>query len=89
MKGGSGKGAALDATVMTVDHDVPTDQSALKELRLRQADAAIAAAEAKVAKQEAFVENAPRGTKDRAREHLAGAKLALAQAISAKEKLAD
>jgi hypothetical protein len=83
----TGKGAAQKPTVMVVNNDVPTDPKAVKAALIAQADAAIAGAEAKVAKQEEFVATTSGEKQKRQKQHLAGAKEALAQAIAERKEL--
>lgn len=59
-------------TVEVVNNDVPTDPKELSKLRKEQADAAVASAKSKVAKQ---------------KKHLAAAEKALAQATAARKEL--
>lgn len=58
--------------VEVVNNDVPTDPAVLEKLRKTQADAAVASAKSKVAKQ---------------KKHLAAAEKALAQATAARKEL--
>lgn len=84
----TGTGKARSPAVSVVNNDVPTDPVALAALRIEQADAAVASAERKVAKQEAHLAAAEgKGKKDRQRGHLKAAQEALAQAIAQRKEL--
>lgn len=80
-------GSAHTAMIEVVDHAPPTDPKKLRAKRLKQADAAIASAKAKIVKQRKHVSNAPYGRKTAQRAHLKGAEQALAEAIAAKERI--
>lgn len=84
-----GIGAALDATVHVVNHDVPTDPVALRGLRLKQADDAIESARRKIIKQRQHIEGSTGARRKKLQAHLADAEQALAEAIAAKQRLAD
>ena len=84
---GGGKGAARRGAVAVVNNDVPTDPVRLRATQIEHADAAVASAEAKVAKQEAFVASFTGDKKKRQQEHLKAAKEALAQAIAERKEL--
>ena len=83
----SGNAASHPPAVMVVDNDVPTDPEAVKAALIAQADAAIVGAEAKVARQEEHVAGSAGEKQERQKEHLKGAKEALAQAIAARKEL--
>lgn len=83
----SGKGKASKPTVKVVNNAPPTDPDKLRELRIEQADAAVASAEAAVARLTALLEAVPTEKKARQRGHLKAAKEALAQATAARKEL--
>ena len=83
----AGKGRAGTPAVAVVNHDVPTDPVKQRATLIEHADAAVASAEAKVAKQEAFIASFTGDKKKRQQEHLKAAKEALAQAIAARKEL--
>lgn len=83
-----GTGQSRPPAVSVVDHDVPTDPARLRATRIEQADAAVASAERKVAKQEGQLIDARRkGKQERIRGHLKAAHEALAQATAARKEL--
>jgi hypothetical protein len=87
MANSSGAGKASTPAVIVVNHAEPTDQRKLHGLRMKQADAAVAAAEAAVDRATEHLEEAPKEKKTRQRAHLKGAKDALAQATAARKEL--
>lgn len=86
LNSGTGKGAALGASVVTVDN-VPGDPEADRKRAIAEADANIKSAERKVTKQKAHLAKAPKGSKQRQRDHLAGAQKALKEARAARERI--
>lgn len=85
----SGSGSSHTAMIEVVDHDAPTDPKQLRATRLKQADAAIKAAKAKITKLKRFISSAATpAVERRQRAHLKGAEKALAQAIADKERIA-
>jgi len=84
---GEGTGAAHRVAVAVVNNDVPTDPARLRATQIEHADAAVASATTKVAKQEAFVASFTGDKKKRQQEHLKAAKEALAQAIATRKDL--
>jgi hypothetical protein len=79
------RGAALNAMVAVVNHDVDTPPAEMLRRRIEAADAAVASARAKVDKLTRFVRDAPKGSRTKQQAHLTAAKKALAEAIAYKE----